>query len=74
MAPTSNVPTAPPTITGPVVFVYMAKTVTSTLTEDEIADLIASAEESFGVYPGKVEAEVTYEITGQVALTTDGTQ
>ena len=71
-APTSNVPTAPPTITGSVVFVDMVKTVTSTLTEDEIADLISSAEESFGVYPGKVEAEVSYEITGQVALTTDG--
>ena len=60
-----------PSITGAVVFVEMTKPVTSTLTDSEIAELVSMAEESFGVYPGTVEAELTYDITGIVTFETD---
>ena len=61
-----------PSITGAVVFVEMTKPVTSTLTDSEIAELVSMAEDSFGVYPGTVEAELTYDITGSVTFETDG--
>ena len=50
----------------------MSKPVTSSLTDDEVADIITLAENTFGVYPGNVEAEVSYEITGTVNADFDG--
>ena len=73
MAPTSTVPTMAPTITGSVVFVEMNKIVTASLSEEDVAEIVASAETTFNVYPGSVEAEISYDITGTVAITTDGT-
>ena len=70
--PSSNIPTSAPTITGAVVFVDMQKSVTSTLTDDEIAEIVTLAENEFGVFPGNVEADISYEITGSVDLTFDG--
>ena len=67
-APFSAIPTAMPTITGSVVFVEMQQPVITSLTEDEIAEIISSAEDVFGVYPGNVVAEVTYDITGTFSL------
>ena len=66
-------PSAPPTITGAVVFVDLNKQVTSSMTDDEIADIVSQAETTFGVYPGDVIADVSYEITGTVTLDADGT-
>ena len=70
--PTSNLPTASSTITGSVVFVEMNTIVTASLSDEEIADIISTAEEAFGVFPGSVEAEVSYDITGTIPLSTDG--
>ena len=67
-APFSAIPTAMPTITGSVVFVEMQQPVITSLTEDEISEIISSAEDVFGVYPGNVVAEVTYNITGTFSL------
>ena len=55
LVPSSTIPTARPSITGQVVFVEMSQLVTKSLTEEEIADIVASAEETFGVYPGNVD-------------------
>ena len=70
--PSSTLPTSAPSITGAVVFVEMQKPVTSTLTDDEIADIVTLAENEFGVFPGNVEADVQYEITGTVDMAFDG--
>ena len=67
-------PSAVPTITGAVVFVDMSKLVTSSLGEDEIMEIVNEAENTFGVYPGDVEVEVTYDITGSVSIETDGSE
>ena len=50
------------------------KLVASSLTDDEIQDLITSAESSFGVQPGNVNADVSYDITGSVKVSTDGSE
>ena len=50
----------------------MQKSVTATLTEDEIAEIVSLAENEFGVFPGNVESDVSYDITGTVDLTFDG--
>ena len=47
------------------------KLVASSLTDDEIQDLITSAENSFGVQPGNVNADVSYDITGTITITAD---
>ena len=73
-APSSTIPSAVPTITGAVVFVDMNKLVTSSLTDDEISEIVTEAENTFGVYPGDVEVEVTYDITGSVSIETDGSE
>ena len=49
----------------------MNKEVVTSLTDEELADMISLAENAFGVFPGSVEAEVTYDITGSVTLTTN---
>ena len=66
--PTSTAPSSLPTITGAVIFVEMTQEVITSLTDDEVADIIAAAEVSFGVYPGNVNADVSYEITGIVSF------
>jgi hypothetical protein len=66
--PSSTIPSATQTITGAVVFVDMTKVVTSSLTDDEITDIVNEAENTFGVYPGDVEAEVMYDITGSISI------
>ena len=58
MMPTSTLPTGAPSITGSVVFVEMQKVVTTSLTDDEINDIVTLAEDEFGVFPGNVEAEI----------------
>ena len=60
-----------PSITGQVVFVDLTKVVTASLTDSEIAEIVSTAEDTFGVYPGNVAAEVTYDITGTIAITAD---
>ena len=70
--PTSAVPTPTPSISGSVVFVEMNTAVTESLSNEVVADIIKSAEETFGVFPGSVEAEITYDITGSVVMTIDG--
>ena len=70
--PTSTLPSAIPTITGAVVFVDMNKLVNTSLTSDEINEIVTEAENTFGVYPGDVEAEVAYNITGSISIETDG--
>ena len=40
-------------------FVDMNKLVTSSLTDDEISEIVTEAEDTFGVYPGDIEVEVT---------------
>ena len=67
-------PSAVPTITGAVVFVDMNKLVTSSLTDDEIIEIVNEAEDTFGVYPGDIEVEVTYDITGSISIETDGSE
>ena len=42
------------------------------LTDSEIAEIVTLAEDTFGVYPGNVNADVHYEITGSVKISTDG--
>ena len=44
------------------------------LSEEEIATIVSDAENTFGVYPGDVEVEVTYDVTGSVTLVTDGSE
>ena len=72
MIPTTNLPSARPSITGSVVFIEMTQEVTASLTSEEVDDFIETAEETFGLYPGNVEAEVSYEISGTIAIETDG--
>ena len=72
MTPTSAVPSAAPSITGSVVFVELNREVSQSLTDAEIAEIVTLAEDTFGVYPGNVEAEVSYEITGTVNADFDG--
>ena len=64
--PTSQIPSAAPTITGAVVFIDLQKPVIATLTDDDVAEIIALAENEFGIFPGNVEAEVAYDISGTV--------
>eukprot|EP00493_Phyllostaurus_siculus_P014085 UN14299 len=44
----------------------MRKVVTESLTDDDVSELISSAETDFGLFPGTVTAEVEYEITGTI--------
>lgn len=69
--PSSTMPTTIPTATGAIVFVDMNKLVTSSLTDDEITDIVTGAENIFGVYPGDVEVQVTYDITGSITIDTE---
>merc|ERR1712026_484760 len=50
----------------------MTQLVTESLTESEIAEIVASAEETFGVYPGNVDAVVTYKTHGEIDLEIEG--
>ena len=68
MSPTSTVPSTVPTISGSVVFVELSREVSSTISDEELSELISSAEETFGVQPGNVEAEVTYDVSGTIVL------
>ena len=52
----------------------MNKLVTSSLTDDEITEIVTEAENIFGVYPGDVEVEVTYDIMGAISVETDGSE
>merc|ERR1712050_360921 len=70
--PSSVVPTQRPSITGSVVFVDMTQLVSESLTEEEVNDIISNAEEVFGVYPGNVEAVVTYKTHGEIELEIEG--
>lgn len=70
--PTSILPTNAPSITGSIVFVEMNTIVTASLTDEELADIINAAEEAFGVFPGSVEADVSYDITGSIPFPSDG--
>lgn len=72
LLPTSTLPTASPSITGSVVFVEMNAVVTASLSDEAIADIINIAENSFGVNPGNVEAEVVYDISGSIPISIDG--
>lgn len=67
-APSSNVPTIKPTITGAVVFIDMQQLVTANLTNEEIDDLIVAVENTFGLFPHNVEAEISYDITGTIQI------
>ena len=66
--PTSTIPSAEPTITGAVIFIEMNTVVQTSLTEEEVAVIVSNAEDSFDVFPGTVEAEVTYEISGTISM------
>lgn len=70
--PTSTLPTAVPSIGGSVVFIEMNTIVTASLTDEEVAQIINNAEERFDVYPGSVQAEVSYDITGIIPISVDG--
>jgi phenylpyruvate tautomerase PptA (4-oxalocrotonate tautomerase family) len=72
--PSSTIPSALPTITGSVVFVDLNKMVSSSLSDEEIATIVTDVENTFGVYPGDVEVEVTYDVMGSVTLVTDGSE
>lgn len=50
--PSSTVPSAQPTITGAVVFIDMSKTVTASLTDEEVQEIVSDMENIFGVFPG----------------------
>ena len=65
-------PSAVPTITGAIVLMDMTKLVSSSLTDDEIDEIMIAVQNDFGVYPGDVEAEVTYDITGSISIEIDG--
>ena len=69
--PSSMIPTQAPTITGSIVLIELSQLVTETMTESEIEDIVRTAEETYGVYPGNVEAEVTYDIAGVISLALD---
>jgi len=70
--PSSSIPSPLPTISGAVVYVEMYKGVTASLSATEISDLISAAEEAYGVFPGSVEAAISYETTGFVTVTLEG--
>merc|ERR1712034_266310 len=72
LVPSSTIPTQRPSITGQVVFVEMTQLVSESLTEEEIAEIVASAEETFGVYPENVDAVVTYKTHGEIELEIEG--
>ena len=67
-SPVSSIPSALPTITGAVVFLELTQTVSTSLTDDEIAALVQSAEESFGLFPENVTPEVAYTISGSLVV------
>ena len=69
--PSSTVPSALPTITGAVVFIELKKEVSATLTSEQLDEIIKTTEEAFDIYPGNVEASVTYDISGTIDITTD---
>ena len=71
MSPVSSIPSALPTITGAVVFLELTQTVSASLTDDEIAALVRTAEESFGLYPENVTPEVAYTISGSLVIDFD---
>lgn len=73
-SPISAIPSTLPTLTGAVIFVEMNQEVIASLTHEEIANIITSAEDTFGVYPDNVKAEVSYEITGAVSFEADETE
>lgn len=49
----------------------MNQEVMTSLTEEEMNDIIAFAENTFGVNPGNVEAEISYDISGTVLFNVD---
>ena len=67
-SPSSEIPTAMPSSTGSVVFVDMSKPSTESLTEDEIANIVSTAENSFGVQPGNFIPTIEYGIRGSFIL------
>ena len=71
LVPTSTIPTAPPSITGAVVFVDMETIVSEDLSNDEVAEIISAAETEFGLNPGDVNADISYDITGVIEITLD---
>ena len=52
----------------------MAQQVTSSLTSQELQGFVSIAEETFGVHPGNVETEVSYDISGTVVIDTDDSE
>lgn len=65
------IPTAMPTITGSVVVVELEKSVSSSLTDDEIANIVTEAELIFGVFPGNVVPTISYETEGSITVQGD---
>ena len=49
----------------------MNTVVTASVSDEELADIINTAEEAFGVFPGSVEIDVSYDITGSIPISTD---
>ena len=45
---------------------------TASLTDEEVAAIVESAENTFGLFPDNVEAVVTYSVTGTVAVAVEG--
>jgi hypothetical protein len=69
--PTSTVPTVKPSITGAVAIVEMSLLVTESVSDDELTNIVALAEASFGVQPGNVVPSIEYDITGVIKLDVD---
>ena len=52
----------------------MTQEVSASLTSEEINEFIAVAEDTFGIQPGNARAEFAYEISGTIAIETDGSE
>ena len=66
--PTTSLPTALPSITGAVAVVEVQKVVTSSLDEEELAVIVASIVDAYGVDEEELQIEVVYETTGSIVL------
>jgi hypothetical protein len=70
-APSSAIPASMPSITGSVVFIDMQQLVTATLTDEDVSELVATVENTFGLFPDNVQAEIQYDIIGTIEIVAD---
>ena len=69
LIPSTSIPSQAPSITGAVGIVELGKTVTESLSSEEIASIVMNVADAYGVDEEDVEVEIVYQTTGSMTVT-----